>query len=270
MREIENISQKVFLIVFITLLISPMLNADTKSITDTSIYRQHQLQQEGKKLATIGKFDDAIAKFQQALEPQYINRESDKGFAKYSIVKILIWQEKYDKALQEYQWFLNQNKRNNKAIIHAKELQALLQYKMSKDQKGILDYIQLLRSEYKSSLPPFGYDSGIGIGQIVTILRLYDTIGDHVTGIAFIDEILTFLKNRRENRGEAFEVYDRIKTVEDASRCMARGPKGNPDWHGCKFLKEYLLIREAFEQDKREGKKGRATKVIIQSDYFPW
>ena len=34
--------------------------------------------------------------------------------------------------------------------------------------------------------------------------------------------------------------------------------------------KEAKPLRDAFEQDKRDGTKGRATKALIQSDYFPW
>lgn len=127
-----------------------------------------------------------------------------------------------------------------------------------------------MREKHKNEFPPLGYDSGSGVYQIATILRLYDTIGDHDAGIKFIDEILTFLRGRKKDRGEAYDLYDRIKTVEQATSCMKVGPKDNPDWHGCKFLKEYFLVREAFEKDKAESTKGRATKALIQSDYFPW
>lgn len=70
---------------------------------------------------------------------------------------------------------------------------------------------------------------------------LYDTIGDYDAGIAFIDEILAYFRTGK-----------------------AGDPK--PGWVDA----EYMKVREAFEQDKAQGTKGRATKALIQSDYFPW
>jgi hypothetical protein len=69
---------------------------------------------------------------------------------------------------------------------------------------------------------------------------------------------------------EAWEKYQDLRNKRQA------------EWHDYKFAYEYLKIREAFEQDKSEGRKscvgaktgevcmGRATKALIQSDYFPW
>ncbi len=235
-----------------------------------NIVKQHQIEQEGVWLVKNGQYDEAIVKFKEAMQPEYIKYENDKGMPTYYLIKVLILQEKYDEALKENQWYVNRNKTNNTAIIAAKEIEALRDYKKTGNPQIIRDYIPLLKAEYKQILPPIGYDSGIGPTQIATILRLCDTIGDQDAGLKFIDEVLNFLRDRKKNRGDAYDVYDRIKTVEQATNCMKVDPKDNPDWHGCKFLRAYLLVREAFEKDKAEGTKGRATKALIQSDYFPW
>ena len=73
------------------------------------------------------------------------------------------------------------------------------------------------------------------------ILRLYDAIGDHDAGIKFIDENLAYFRT---------------------------GKAGDPK--PGKVDAEYMKIREAFKKDKAEGTKSRATKALIQSDYFPW
>ena len=65
----------------------------------------------------------------------------------------------------------------------------------------------------------------------------------------------------------------KVETSSQAEQCMELDipvKKRNPDSLACKWLRAYLLIREAFEKDKAEGTKGGATKALIQSDYFPW
>ena len=63
---------------------------------------------------------------------------------------------------------------------------------------------------------------------------------------------------------------------------MKKAEERGKYWRDYKKLYEYLKVREAFEKDKAEGFKGcvgakpgeacmgRATKTLIQSDYFPW
>ncbi|MSR77657.1 MAG: hypothetical protein EXS63_05465 [Candidatus Omnitrophica bacterium] len=218
--------------------------AEGKDLIPNAIWEQHQLQQEGQKLVKNGFYEEAISRFREALSPRYIKFEDDKGFAKYSITHVLILQGKYDAALKEYQWFLDQNKKNNKAIVHAREIQALKEYQSTQDPQTILNYIDLLKNEYADSLPPQGYDSGIGVGQIATILRLYDTIGDQDAGIRYIDEIMEYFKQNDIRRKGSYQ-------------------PGNAD-------QAYLKLREAFEKDKAVHTKGGATKALIQSDYFPW
>lgn len=240
--------------------------SESKAITST-VYQQHELEEEGRYLAKTGHLDEAIKKFREALEPKYIQYESDKVMAIGSIADILIWQQKYDEALNEWQWFLDQNKRNDEAKIKADEILALKKYKETQSPGPVHDYIMLLRQRESKKLPPNGY---WGPSPVTTILRLYDTIGDHDAGIKFIDEILSWtydtdkdfkhLKNKINNSKQAEICMELHKPVRER----------NPDSLACKWLREFLLVREAFEQDKTEGTKGRATKALIQSDYFPW
>ena len=55
-----------------------------------------------------------------------------------------------------------------------------------------------------------------------------------------------------------------------SQEALEKAEKRDDNWRDYKEVYEYLKVREAFEQDKAEGKKGRATQVLIQSDYFPW
>ena len=234
-----------------------------------TVYLQYQLEQEGKHLAQNGHYDEAIAKFKEALDPKYINYDFQKAFAIGSIVKILIWQEKYDEAIKRNKWFM-EKKVTSYALEQEALIQALKEYKNSDDRQVIYNFINRLKKDHEKELPSKGYEQINGVSTIANIIRLYDTIGDSDAGIKFIDEILIFLRDRKKNKAEAYAVYDRIKTVDQAANCMKIGPKDNADWHGCKFLSGYLSVREAFEKDKADGTKGRATKALIQSDYFPW
>jgi len=123
------------------------------------------------------------------------------------------------------------------------ELEALLQAQETKSNESIYKYIDSLKEKYKDSLPPVAYNTFSSI-PISTILRLYDTIGDSDGGIAYIDMCIDFFKQ------QDIKKYGKYKP-------------GNAD-------EEFLKVREAFEKDKAEGKKGRATRALIQSDYFPW
>jgi integrase len=159
------------------------------------------------------------------------------------------------------QWlFRFQEKNGKERVIPAlhdlegvvKEYLAMMKLQESNDSEAVVRHINLIKTKYKNLMPPFGYDLS-GIRHITTILRLHNTIGDHDAGIAFIDEILAYFRTGK-----------------------AGDPKpGRVD-------AEYMKVREAFEQDKVEGFKGcagsppgqvcmgRATKALIQSDYFPW
>jgi hypothetical protein len=70
-------------------------------------------------------------------------------------------------------------------------------------------------------------------------------------GISFVNECLEYGYLQHPE-------YVRANTSKEALRLGQKGAA------------EYLKVREAFEQDKKEGKKGRATRQLIQSTYFCW
>lgn len=203
-------------------------------------YDQYQLEQEGKHLAENGYYDEAIVKFQEALDPKYAKYDFQKSLAIGSIVTILTWQEKYDEAIERSKWFMEK-----KVTIYALEqeafIQALKEHKKSNSKQVIYNFISRLKKDHEKELPPQGYEQINGVSTIANIIRLYDTIGDQDAGIKFIDEILAYFRT---------------------------GKAGDPK--PGKVDAEYIKIREAFEKDKAEGTRGRATKALIHSDYFPW
>jgi len=239
--------------------------------TDTrfaNVYEQEALMKTGRRLIKSGDFEVALEKFNEALSPKYIKTDRDKTEAVSTKRDIYILQGNYQAALKEHQWLFERNPDHDYVIAKQKEILALIEWEKTKDNKLIYDHISFLKDHFRGQIPPEGY-SGYKSTIISTILRLYDTIGDHDAGIAYIDEILSFLRERRKAKGdESYVLYD-LKSSQEASKCVNRS-KPNPDYHGCKFMREYLLVREAFERDKAEGTKGRATQALIQSDYFPW
>lgn len=213
------------------------------------LYARHQIERAGDRLVEQGHFEEAIKKYREALDPKYIKYEDDKGAAISRITRVLILLERYDEALREWQWFLDQSAKNaarlgrpnnGEAELKAQEIRALKEYKESENAETIYDYLELYKQR-KSKLVPPSFEWGAGSTEASTTLRLYDTIGDYDAGIKFIDETLAYFRTGK-----------------------AGDPKpGRVDV-------EYMKVREAFEKDKAEGTKGRATQALIQSDYFPW
>jgi len=257
-----------------------MTNGNGMKISDTEkLGITRRLVLEGKALLRQGRYSEAEQKFITADDPKYWLYEGrPSGTARAWLRAALVAQGKYEEALESV--------RDNLSIIpdHAPSLdeqlvyQAMIKSRDSNDMKPIYGAVNALREKYADILPPQKY---IGIGTlstIATILRLYDTIADYDAGIAYIDEILGFLKERRKAKGDSTYVLYDLESAQAATECMNR-PKPNPNYLGCKFVREYLLIREAFEQDKAEGRGsclgkpecvGRATQALIKSDYFPW
>ena len=227
------------------------------------------IEKKAKEAAEAGDLDKALELYKEAIAPIYIDREYQKGTAMGGMAEIYKWRGEYEKALETMDWFLRDNPNPEAALLEKHEIEVLMDYRNTGLPRQVYAHIDLVKERNKKWLPPNGY--GVGAGIVISdILRLYDTIGDHDAGIAFIDEILnwTFKTNRPE-----FPHLQNVKAAADAEKCMnMKTPDGymRPDSRACKWLREYLLIREAFEKDKAEGTKGRATKALIQSDYFPW
>lgn len=246
--------------------ISTKAESDTRS---ANVLEQQALLKMGRKMIKAGDFEGALEKFNEALNPKYIKTYHDKTQAISSKTDLYVLWGKYTDALKEYDWIFERTPDHQYSVAKQKEILALIEWEESKDNKVIYDYISFLKEHFREQIPPVAY-IGYHTTVISTILRLYDTIGDHDAGITYIDEIMSFFRTRKKDREEDFEIYDRVKTVENADACLQVGPKENPNWHACKLIREYLLIRETFEQDKSDGAKGRATKALVQSDYFPW
>lgn len=213
-----------------------------------------QLVLEGKTFLKQGRYVEAEQKFIAADDPKYWLYEGrPDGSARAWLRAALVTQGKYEAALENVQDNLSIIPDHQPSLDEQLVYQAMVKSCDSKDPKPIYDVINILRTKYADILPPQQY---IGIGSlatIATILRLYDTIADYDAGIAYIDEIMEYFKR------------------QDAEKYGEYKP-GKVD-------QEYLKVRKGFEQDKAEGRGpclgkpgcvGRASKALIQSDYFPW
>ena len=238
-----------------------------------NVQNRVSLESEARKLAKEGYYDEAIVLYEKAIEPQNINYEHEKSTATGAIAEIHKWKGEYEKSLKYANWFLRNKPDFEPALIEKKEIEALIQYKNTAKEDAVVDHINLLKLKNSKRLPPNGYTSSSTI-VISDIVRLYDTIGDYDAGMKFVNEILDYaFKTDKSNINflktskECSEVISELESKNDGAKAYAY-----------KMLREYLLVREAFEQDKKEGKKGsmkegkpgRATLALIRSDYFPW
>lgn len=218
--------------------------ADRKRAAESmhKIGARRSLELEGKKLFRMGRYEDALAKYAEANSPKYDLRENlPYHGSSFYMREIYFMQGRYEEALRDLETLVTLFPEHVPYKDEKKEYEALIQARNMGSNRPIYDCIEYLRAKHKDHLPPLGYTFGTGASTITTLLRLYDTVGDHDAGIAYIDEILAFFRTGK-----------------------AGDPKpGRVD-------AEYIKVREAFEQDKASGTKGRATKALIQSDYFPW
>ncbi len=233
------------------------------------VFRQNALEKEGKYLEKAMNYEDAERKYLQAIDMGKTQTpRPDYGRPTMFYARVLQKEGRYSEALETFLEFSKQQDINDHFEDRIRELESLLEYQSSGTAEPVYQYLKTLREKYKHKLPPNGLWSG---SEITTIIRLYDTIGDHDAGIAFIDEILAWAY---ENEPALEPLRDhRIKTAGEAVECASKDKpveERDPNWRGCSWLAEYLLVREAFEKDKVEGTKGRATQALIQSDHFPW
>lgn len=221
------------------------------------IYAQFDLIRAGNQLMDQGLLDEAILKYEEAMEPEYLNYEYDKASPLGHICSVLKFQHKYEESLKRWQWFIDFNPKGDGWVPQKRELEALLEAQKTGNTTKLYEHIKYLREKHQKWMPPKGYHtSTAGVSSV--IIQLYDHIGDQDAGIAFCDEMIEFCASGKSCRG-------------NDSRKYAYSMK-NP----------YFQIKQAFEQDKAESFKGcldakpddacmgRATKALIQSDYFPW
>ena len=218
---------------------------DPKISNTEKIGITNQLQREGRMLVKQERYDQAEKKFLEADNPKYWLYEGHpNGLARGWLRDLYKYEGKYEAALENLQMELILSPNHQPFLDEKMQYEVLIKYRDEGKVEVIHELIKNLRTKYEKLLPPEGYNLIASLRPISTILRLYDTIGDYDAGIQFIDECLKFFKERKEAQGKKF----------------VPGKNYNA----------YLKIREAFEQDKAEGTKGRATKALIQSDYFPW
>ena len=213
-----------------------------------NIFMRNKMQEEALRLFEAGFYDEAIQKYKEALHPSLLNNDHEQSHPRGAIRDIYRYQGKFELALEEHRWFLKRNSSKEEYIEKKIELDALLEARNTQSKEPILRYIKFLRENHKKELPPEMYNAR-ATSYASQIIRLYDYIGDAVNGIAFVDQVLAY-----------FSKWNNVK----------------------KAIAEYLKIREAFEEDKKQGFKGcldakpgtvcmgRATQALIQSDYFPW
>ncbi len=202
------------------------------------IFERRRFIEEGNDLGEQGLYDEEVMKYQEAMKPELLLYDYDVNEPTLLIAKVLKLQGKYEEALNQIKHLKEcpkppPNQLESPSCYDKLELNALIRARDAASSKPIYEHIRYLVEKYKDILPPkmcIGWCDSI----FSTIARLYDHIGDYNGGITFIDEILASPK-----------LSERAK-------------------------KEYSNVRRAFEEDKKQGTKGRATKALIQSDYFPW
>lgn len=206
---------------------------------------QNEFENTGRQYFIEGKYNEAEAAFVEADNPKYwIYEGQPNAVARYWLRGVYVVTGKYEKAIENLEELLKILPNEESFLEEKKQYDVLIKYHNDKNIVPVLKYIEQFKKKNSNFLPPVNYNPIASIGIVSTILRLYDTIGDHDAGIAFIDECLKYFKE------QDIKKYGEYKP-------------GKAD-------EEYLKVREAFEQDKAQGTKGRATKALIQSDYFPW
>lgn len=197
------------------------------------IIKQTGIEREALALEKRGLYEEAIAKYEEALDSALLNREVEKATALWGIMRIHQRQGKYELALEELQWFLKANPKKRNYWDKKVALEAFIEAKKIGSYEPIYTAIKVISENNRDVLPPKTYQS-YTTGVVGQLIQLYDYAGGWDGGIALVDDILAYKKltsSAREN---------------------------------------YLKVRQAFIDDKANSTKGRATQTLIQSDYFPW
>lgn len=203
------------------------------------IFESSKIYDEGLRAEKMDKYDFALNNYAEAIAVAIRPTQMDcgeydsTGMARAGIRRVFEKQGKYEEALERHKRFLYQNPSKDAVDEKYNELQALVDYQKAGEKKTIYHYIVALQEKHQKSLPPQALNTYTAI-VATTIIRLYDLIVDQDKGIAFVDQILAY------------------PDLSEKSR------------------QEYQKIKVAFEEDKAKGASGSPTKVLIQSDYFPW
>lgn len=199
------------------------------------IFMRNDLERQGWWLAEHMKYEEALEKYQQALNPELLNEKSEGSTARGAIINIYKRMGNFEEALKKH--LERKGPEDNSdwpGIDKELELEALIKARDSGSSKPVYDHIEYLKEKYKKYIPPPGDDSGYHGVPIETIIHLYDYLDDAQGGISFMNYVLSSKKISAPERHE----YERVKA--------------------------------AFEEDKHTGRKGHLQKVIETSDYIGW
>lgn len=231
--------------------------------------QSHAFEEEAMAFEDKFMFKEAIQSYEKALDPKFKTSEGAGFFSIGGLRRCYLQLGEYDKARQYTNIQIKANE--EKFSSNAKEVDALEFFAKTGSPEKVLDHIAFLSQASHKSVPPHGFETY----EIAEILWLYDIIGDYDAGIKLVDSVFEYFKSK-------YLDYVRPRNSTEALQLKEKAELNNQNAYEYKIDREFLLIREAFEQDKAEGKKGcvgkkpgevclgRATKAIIQSDYFPW
>lgn len=215
--------------------------------------RQAKLEDEGRDLLRRGDYAEAMRRFQQANAPELQLSGYQDTVAEALIRETYQLQGEYEKAVNVLEPLLRGNPNQWNWKDEKLELEALIEARDTNLKEPLLRFIKLMKEKHEADLPPRKYTVAVTEFIDSAIIRSYDQMGDYDGGISYVDGILNYFKERDLKK------YGKLKwgKADDA----------------------YLQVKLAFEQDKKEGKTGcmgkpgcvgRATKALVQSDYFPW
>lgn len=251
-----------FLLFFLTFYAEVSIASAQQSMTSSKIdehtkkiFEQERLIKEGGNLVEQGRYDEAIVKYKEAMNPDLLLYDYDINRPILLTADALKFKGQYEEALNQVNRLkecgdVPSNQLPSPSCYAKLELEALINARDTNSPQPIYDCISYLKEKYKKILPPKTC-TGWCDTVFSTVVRLYDHIGDYDAGIEFTEKFLKF--------------YKKI------------GP-GNPYQSG----NQYFQVKQAFLLDKAEGRHscldakpgdacmGRATKALIQSDYFPW
>lgn len=221
-----------------------------------NLIEQNQLERQGRAFEKEGLFEEALEKYVQAADIGKAIGGFKDVVPSVFIVRVHQKQGKLEQSLDEVNQILKYLPQQEFYTEWQSQLVVLIKARNTKNIQPIYEHIDYLKNKYRKQLPPKRVVAGISDAVASTIIRLYDHIGDHDSGIKFMDEFINY--------------YSKIWKIKPE---VLEGP-------GSK--NQYFLIKKAFLQDKAEGFKGciqakpgevcmgRATKALIDSDYFPW
>lgn len=231
---------------------------------------QLALERRGYELRKKGEYVEAVLAYQKALSVarsgEYYSvkhKNRAEATAHGALMRLFVLLKKYDLALEEAEWFSVISEDHSYLVRYKSLIMTLKKYDEAGDKRPVYETIDWFKREYKSDLPPKGFDAHIfGI-----VVFLYDHIGAYDEGVNFAKSLYQWFSDLHEWQTGPL-------TVAEADACMQENiispGRVKPDWDKCRVLREFLTVREGFEKDKREGTTGRARHALEVSDFLGW